>query len=190
MGLADIADLIQKHIEELTAEWIDSVRADSRIHSDDDLSPDGLRDHIPAVLDEVCGVLRSGEAPTLLDTREARVHAYVRFRQGYRARELVRELSLLRATLLNFITARLLAGPVDADLTACLLAMRVINLYVDEELIYAVAVYTEAIQPRSPDTSSGRTQAQRRNQVSPEGLALARSLVSLRLRGKTNNRGK
>ena len=154
MNPADFADLIEANIEKLTAEWIDSVRQDSRIHSDDDLSHAGLRDHIPAVLDEVCGLLRSGEDPTLRNTREARVHAYVRFRQGYRARELVRELSLLRVTLLNYISALCLDRLVDDGLRGCLDVMRVINRYIDEELSYAVAVYTEAVGARGPDVPS------------------------------------
>jgi RsbT co-antagonist protein rsbRD N-terminal domain len=154
MNPADFADLIEKHIEELTTEWVDSVREDPRIHSDDDLSPAGLRDHIPAVLDEVCGLLRSGENPTLVNTREARVHAYLRFCQGYRARELVRELSLLRLTLLDHIGARLLDGPLEANLQGCLDSMRVINRYIDEELSYAVAVYAEAIKTKGPDAPS------------------------------------
>jgi RsbT co-antagonist protein rsbRD N-terminal domain len=153
MKLADFADLIEKHIEELTAAWVDSVREDARIHSDDDLSPEGLRDHIPALLNEVCGLLRSGEDPTLQNTREARVHAYLRFRQGYRARELVRELSLLRSTLLDQIGVRLLDGPLDENLHGGLDAMRVINLYIDEELSYAVAVYAEAIRTKDPDVA-------------------------------------
>jgi RsbT co-antagonist protein rsbRD N-terminal domain len=154
MKPADFADLIEKHIEELTAAWVDSVREDARVHSDDDLSAEGLRDHIPAVLDEVCGLLRSGEDPALHNTREARVHAYLRFRQGYRARELVRELSLLRFTLLDQIGARLLDGRLDENLQGGLDAMRVINLYIDEELSYAVAVYAEAIKAKDPDAPS------------------------------------
>jgi RsbT co-antagonist protein rsbRD N-terminal domain len=154
MKPADFADLIEKHIEELTAAWVDLVREDTRIHSDDDLSPEGLRDHIPAVLDEVCGLLRTGQDPTLKNTREARVHAYLRFRQGYRARELVRELSLLRFTLLDQIGARLLDGPSDENLQGALDAMRVINQYIDEELSYAVAVYAEANKTKDPDAPS------------------------------------
>jgi RsbT co-antagonist protein rsbRD N-terminal domain len=154
MKPADFADLIEKHIEELTAEWVDSVRADPRIHSDDDLSPEGLRDHIPAVLDEVCGLLRSGAYPAVPNTREARLHAYLRFRQGYRARELVRELALLRLILMDRIGARLRDAPLDENLQGGLDAMRVINLYIDEELSYAVAVYSEAIKPKGPGDAS------------------------------------
>ena len=109
---------------------------------------------IPAVLDEVCGLLRSGEDPTLLNTREARVHAYLRFRHGYRARELVRELSLLRVTLLNYIAALCLDRVFDDSLQGCLDVIRVINRYIDEELIYAVAVYTETIKTKDPDAPS------------------------------------
>ena len=39
MNASDFADWIEAHIEVLTAEWVDSVRQDSRIHSDDDLLP-------------------------------------------------------------------------------------------------------------------------------------------------------
>src|SRR5215470_2962263 len=104
MAYADLADWIQDAIEDLTASWVDAVRADPRIQSDADLSEDGLRDHIPAVIEEICELLRRDERPNLINTREARVHAYVRFRQGYRARELVRELSLLRLTLLDHLS--------------------------------------------------------------------------------------
>src|SRR5262245_39669416 len=154
MKPADFADLIEKHIEELTAEWVHSVREDARIHSDEDLSPEGLQDHIPAVLDEVCGLLRSGADPAISSTREARVHAYLRFRQGFRARELVRELSLLRLILMGRIAARLFDGPLDEKLQDGLDAMRVINLYIDEELSYAVAVYAEANTTKGPDDAS------------------------------------
>src|ERR1051325_5180315 len=111
MAHANLADWIETHNEDLTSRWIDAVRADARIQSDSDLSQDGLRNHIPAVIDEICDLMRSDESPTLVNTREARVHAYVRFRQGYRARELVRELSLLRLGLLDRIAERLLDGP-------------------------------------------------------------------------------
>src|SRR5687767_13614068 len=103
MPQSEFADLIQGHIEQLTSAWVNSVRDDPRIHSDDDLSEDGLRDHIPQCIEEVCALLRAGEYPNLVNTREARVHSYLRFRQGYRGRELVRELSLLRMTLLDHL---------------------------------------------------------------------------------------
>jgi hypothetical protein len=144
MAQSKFADLIQGHIEELTAAWVNSVRADPRIHSDDDLSENGLRDHIPACIEEMCALLRAGEHPNLINTREARVHSYLRFRQRYRGRELVRELSLLRMTLLDHLARSVhTEGYVEAT--------QVINLYIDEEMSYAVSVYAEAHRTGEPN---------------------------------------
>ncbi|HVG18588.1 MAG TPA: RsbRD N-terminal domain-containing protein [Blastocatellia bacterium] len=147
MAHANLADWIEKHNEDLTSRWIDAVRADPRIQSDADLSQNGLRNHIPAVIEEICDLLRSEEYPSLVNTREARVHAYVRFRQGYRARELVRELSLLRMTLLDHLAASLSADSLAMPVESFTSAMRLVDLYVDEEMSYAISVYAEAMKP-------------------------------------------
>jgi hypothetical protein len=146
MAHADLADWIENRKEKITTAWIESVRAEPRIQSDADLSEAGLRDHVPAVIAEICDLLRSGQLPTLINTREGRVHAYVRFRQGYRARELVRELSLLRLTLLHHIAGRLFDGADKMTAEAYLSAARLVNLYVDEEMSYAVSVYAEVMK--------------------------------------------
>jgi hypothetical protein len=148
MPHAGLADWIEKHIEQLTARWIDAVRRDPRIHSDGDLSEDGLRDHIPAVIEEICDLLRTGELPAIGNTREARVHAYVRFRQGYRARELVRELSLLRLSLLDHLSKSVSESSVSVSMESFVAGARFINMYIDEEMSYAVSVYVEALRPK------------------------------------------
>ncbi|HEX8184656.1 MAG TPA: RsbRD N-terminal domain-containing protein [Blastocatellia bacterium] len=153
MAHADLADWIARHNEQLTARWIAAVRADARIQSDADLPEDGLRNHIPAVIEEICDLLRSEEPPTVVNTREARVHAYVRFRQGYRARELVRELSLLRITLLDHLSASMLKDSLDVSLELYASAMRLINMYLDEEMSYAVSVYAEVMKSGELRTS-------------------------------------
>lgn len=146
MAHANLADWIEKHNEDLTFRWIGAVRSDARIQSDAELPQDALRDHIPAVIEEICDLLRSDDSPTLVNTREARVHAYVRFRQGYRARELVRELSLLRLTLLDHLATGLSTDSTLTSVESFISAMRLIDLYVDEEMSYAVSVYTEALK--------------------------------------------
>jgi hypothetical protein len=146
MAHANLANWIESHNEDLTSRWIDAVRRDARIQSDADLPQDGLRNHIPAVIDEICDLMRSDDLPTLVNTREARVHAYVRFRQGYRARELVRELSLLRITLLDHLAASLSDKSLGATVESYTSAVRLIDLYVDEEMSYAVSVYAEVMK--------------------------------------------
>lgn len=145
MAHPELADWIEKNTDALTSRWVEAVRADSRIHSDADLSEDGLRNHIPALIEEVSNLIRTGEVPSLTNVREARVHAYVRFRQGYRASELVREMALLRLTILDHLASGLLEKSVATPLDSYIEVARQINQYVDEEIIYAIAVYTEAV---------------------------------------------
>ena len=147
MAHADLADYIETRKEEITSGWVESVRQEPRIQSDVELSETGLRDHIPSVIAEICDLLRSNESPTVTNTREARVHAYVRYHQGYRGREIVRELSLLRQALLDRIAERLQSDARELTIEAYLSATHLINLYIDEELSYAISVYAEAMKP-------------------------------------------
>ena len=147
MAHADLADWIETRKEEITNGWAEAVRQEPRIQSDEALSDAGLRDHIPSIIAELCDLLRSNEFPTLTNTREARVNAYVRFRQGYLAREIVRELSLLRLILLDRAAEKLNGGAQELTLETYLSVARLINLYIDEEISYAVSVYAEAMKP-------------------------------------------
>lgn len=148
MPYSQVANWIEERNEAITGTWIQSVRGEPRIQSDADLSDDSLRDHIPAVIDEICEMLRKFGRPTVVNTREARVHAYVRFRQGYRARELVRELSLLRVTLLDELGELLISGAPLITVEKYLGVARLIDLYIDEELSYAVSVYAEVMKQK------------------------------------------
>lgn len=146
MAHADLADYIEAFKESITATWVETVRQEPRIQSDAELSDTGLRDHIPSVISEICGLLRSGAAPTLTNTREARVHSYVRFRQGYRGREIVRELALLRQILLDRLVEGLSGGVAEPAIETYLSAARLVNLYIDEEMGYAISVYSETMK--------------------------------------------
>src|ERR1044071_9888176 len=148
MVYSELAKWIASRNEAITGTWIETVRQEPRIQSDAELSDAGLRDHIPAVIDEICELLRANQPPTLINTREARVHAYVRFRQGYRARELVRELSLLRITQLDELAELLMSGAAAITVEKYLAVARMIDLYIDEELSYAVSVYAEVMKQR------------------------------------------
>lgn len=144
MALPEIADLIADSADELVRVWVQAVRTDDGIRSDDDLTEGGLIDHVPVMIEEVSDALRTGRRPSFENIHEARVHAYTRFRQGYRARDLVRESSHLRLILLDHINAKL-AGEASgaAPPAAYHEAARVINQYLDEELCYGVSIYTE-----------------------------------------------
>jgi hypothetical protein len=159
MARTELVPLIEDHIDDIVQAWVKAVRADERIHSDADLSEGGLRDHVPMMLQELCDALREGATPTISNTHEGRVHAYLRFCQGYRARDLACEISLLRMTLTDHVNEYLLNGPYDLDLRSYIEAMRIINLYFDEELRYAFAIYTEQSSgiATSPDPETRRS---------------------------------
>jgi len=148
MAYSELANWIAERNEAITGIWVTTVRQEPRIQSDAELSDDGLRNHIPAVIDEICELLRAGQQPAIINTREARVHAYVRFRQGYRARELVRELSLLRVTLLDHLGELLMSRALAVTIENYLAVARLIDLYIDEELSYAVSVYAEVMKQK------------------------------------------
>jgi RsbT co-antagonist protein rsbRD N-terminal domain len=147
MAQPDIANLIEQSAKDLVRLWVEAVRADTGITSDGDLSEGGLVDHIPGVIDEICEVLRAGEPPRSDNTRESRVHAYTRFRQGYRARDLIRESSHLRLIILDHVSQALRFQTADARFGVYHDAARTINLYIDEEMRYAVSIYTEELKP-------------------------------------------
>jgi hypothetical protein len=140
-----IADLIEAEIPDLVQLWADTVRDDTRIISDADLSEGGFKDHVDQVISELCEVLRLGEIPSVRNTMEARLSAYMRFRMGYRARDLACELSLLRITLFHFMNRKLLSLKVDIPIEKYMAACETINLYIDEEIRYAFSIFTESI---------------------------------------------
>jgi RsbT co-antagonist protein rsbRD N-terminal domain len=144
MTQAEIARLIETHRDELVKLWAAAVREDKSIQSDADLSEGGLIDHVPMLLDEVCDIMHAGQMPAAHNTHEARVHAYTRFRQGYRARDLVREVALLRLLVIDHIRQHLPADYEQINLADYFNAVYAINLYLDEELRYGVAIYTES----------------------------------------------
>jgi hypothetical protein len=147
MAQPDIANLIERSATDLVRLWVDAVRADAVITSDGDLSEGGLVDHVPAMIEEICELLRTGACPASGNTRESRVHAYTRFRQGYRARDLIRESSHLRLILHDHVNDKLRFETAEARCGAYHEAARAINLYIDEEMRYAVSIYTEERKP-------------------------------------------
>lgn len=48
------------------------MRDDPRIQSDAPLTGPELADHVPAIIEEICGLIRTGESPGLRNPYEAR----------------------------------------------------------------------------------------------------------------------
>lgn len=85
----------------LTERWMRAVFHDVELTEADRLTYEQLSDHIPAILEEICSALEEQDLDQVEPAieRSARKHGKLRWRQGYRIDELVRELDLFRQML-------------------------------------------------------------------------------------------
>jgi len=155
MSQGIIADEIKDHIHNLIENWITAVRDDPRIESDAKLSRPELIDHVPAIIEEICELIRSGETPGVRNIPEARVNVYTRFYQGYKGRDLIRELSLLRISLLDYLMEISSDESRGVDAKDRHEAATILNLYLDEEMRYAISVYSNPPGASREESSVG-----------------------------------
>lgn len=141
-----IAEEIERNIPRLIENWTRAVREDPRIQSDDGLSEPELIDHVPAIIEEMCSLIRKSETPGVRNSDEARMNVYTRLQQGYQGRDLVRELSLLRIILHDHLIDISSNQSMALNAKDHRDAATIINLYLDEEMRYAISVYAN----RSP----------------------------------------
>lgn len=142
MSRSDVAREIEINIDRLIEGWMKSVRDDPRIESDENLSEPELKDHVPEIVAEICALIQKGEIPDVRNSHEARVNVYTRFHQGYKGRDLIRELSLLRITLLDFLMELSSSESLEMNANDRHEAATILNLYLDEEMRYAISIYS------------------------------------------------
>lgn len=147
MANEKLSALVERNRDSITEVWMEAVRKDPRIDSDEPLSQSELRDHVPAIIEEICELLRANETPNPTNTLEGRVKVYLRIRQGYRGRELAREVALLRTTMLDFLAERCADSAMDVNLKMFHWTARTINSYLDEILSNAISAYSEPVEP-------------------------------------------
>ena len=138
----EIRRLIKNGQETIVRTWTEKVAADRRVTSDERLSYLQLVDHIPQIVEELHDALGNGhgEATMLSQGRE---HGRQRWRQGYELKEVVRELTLLRVTLVEFIEHYRGALPPrpPEELTH---SFHRINVFMDDEIYRTVEAYLDA----------------------------------------------
>ena len=144
----EIRRLLRNGHETIVRTWTEKVTADRRVNSDARLSYLQLVDHIPQIVEELQDALIDGRAePEMLS--QGRQHGRQRWQQGYELKEVVRELTLLRVTLVEFLELYRGALPVRTpeDLTR---SFHRINVFMDDEIYRTVEAYLDASQhPRS-----------------------------------------
>lgn len=148
----DVSRLLESGSETIVRTWTQKVASDRRVQSDAQLDYLQLIDHVPQIIEELRQALARDAHPDTGSLRKGKEHGRQRWRQGYELKEVIRELTLLRSTLLEFIeTAReTMSAHTFEQLSR---AYRQINGFMDEELYKTVEAYLEA--PREPRATEG-----------------------------------
>jgi signal transduction histidine kinase len=99
--LRSFANFLRRERERLTGQWMKEVFGDADLIEADKLTYEQLADHLPEIFDGLCIALDAEDLEKIEPAmeRDARRHGMVRWRQGYRIEELVRELDLFHLTL-------------------------------------------------------------------------------------------
>ncbi|MFM0627323.1 sensor histidine kinase [Paraburkholderia xenovorans] len=99
--LRNFADFVRAERIRLTEQWMNAVFGDTDLVEADKLTYQQLADHLPEILEGLCAALDVEDLERVETTIEhdARKHGKVRWRQGYRIEELVRELDLFHQVL-------------------------------------------------------------------------------------------
>jgi hypothetical protein len=143
----EISRLLDSGSEQIVRTWSEKVMSDRRVQSDAQLTYVQLIDHIPQIIEELKRAMAAGAPEEELT--QANKHGRQRWRQGYELKEVIRELILLRATLLEFLeTYR--GAMRQHNLDQLTRAYRRINCFMDEELYKTVEAYLEAPQNAPP----------------------------------------
>jgi hypothetical protein len=143
----EIRRLLKNGQETIVRTWTEKVTADRRVQSDERLSYLQLVDHIPQIVEELHHALGDGSGHMLIEGRE---HGRQRWRQGYELKEVVRELTLLRVTLVEFIELYRGALPPRPPEELARSFHR-INVFMDDEIYRTVEAYLDA--SRNPESN-------------------------------------
>jgi hypothetical protein len=138
----ELSRLLQHGSETIVRTWTEKVLSDKRVCSDSHLTYAQLLDHIPQIVEEL-GLALANEQQDAKALKEGRQHGRQRWRQGYDLKEVVRELTLLRATVMEFIASYSGAmRPQSAQQLSS--SFYRINSFMDEELYKTIEAYLEA----------------------------------------------
>ena len=109
----DFSQLLSNKTDIILEKWVEAVRQDKQIESDNDLPYMAVRDHLPDVLKAMATVLSHCDASDMKSIVEASLeHGVLRAKQGFDAAEIAREYRLLRGVIFSVLEEGLLTGTV------------------------------------------------------------------------------
>jgi hypothetical protein len=145
----ELSRILKSGEETIVRDWAERVASDRRVYSDSRLTYLQLVDHIPQIVEELRRSLALGSEGGFAAAPGSE-HGRQRWRQGYELKEVVRELTLLRATLFEFLDRYRGALPRQSPEELSHTFQR-INRFLDDEIYKTVEAYLEA--PRTVPTT-------------------------------------
>ena len=145
----ELSRLLERGSDTIVRTWTEKVLSDKRVYSNSQLTYTQLLDHVPQIVEELRLAL-ADEQRAARSLKEGRQHGRERWRQGYDLKEVVRELTLLRATVMEFIASYSGAmHPQSAQQLST--SFHRINSFMDEELYKTIEAYLEKQGGRTMD---------------------------------------
>lgn len=125
----DFSQLLLDKTDVILEKWVEAVRQDKQIESDDNLSESALENHLSHVLGAMATVLSESKTSEIQPIVKASLHhGVLRAEQGFEPIEIAREYSLLRQVIFSILEPDLLQGSPPELIRA----VRLINAVVDE----------------------------------------------------------
>ena len=147
LTLGKLAAYLEAQQGALTEQWLVAVRRDPDIAAADRLTHQQLVDHLPEIYRECCNFLRTRDAIALVGEAkdDAQEHGVVRWQDGYKIAELIRELEVFRGILAAALNRYaeldpLFKGPIEASANA------LVHQFFAEVTVNSVTQYAEEQQ--------------------------------------------
>ena len=151
----NFSSLMRQHESAIISAWVDEIYSERRTTLACALSYEQLVGFLPECLESLSRLLdRAATDEEILEVAgRLRSYAQVRFQQGLLIDEVMRELSILRRVLNDYLW-REASLALDGDVHALRNALHRVNCFVDELIGQAVLVYAASLRPPVETRSS------------------------------------
>lgn len=182
--LSRLADYLESQRVALTDQWLMAVRRDPEIAAADRLTHQQLVDHLPEIFGECCVFLRTRDASVLVeDARsDAKLHGGIRWADGYKIDELIRELEVFRG-ILGTIVVRF--GEIDPRFHGPIVAaaMSLVQQFFGEVTVHSVARYADeqhrVVQTYTQQLETANLELSRANSSLQQSLSERQRLTAI-----------
>lgn len=182
--LAKLADYLLSQRVAVTDQWLMAVRRDPEIAAADRLTHQQLVDHLPEIFEECCTFLRTRDASVLVEDAksDAKTHGGIRWADGYRIDELIRELEVFRG-ILAALVARY--GEIDPRFHGAILvsATSLLQQFFGEVTVHSVAQYAgeqeKVVQIYTRQLESANLELARANSGLQQAMAERQRLTAI-----------